>query len=224
MALVVGNGEVGSAVAAVLGCEAVDITSVGEPVDHLHICFPYSVDFLAEVDRYRDLFTPDLLVIHSTVPVGTSAKLDAIHSPVRGRHPDLEEALRVFVKFFAGPRAEDAATYWPGPTRIVGQQATTEAGKLWELLHYGLVIAAQKEMAAWCTQVGADPDIAYREFAETYNAGYATLGDHQFKRPVIEPTDGPIGGHCIIANAAHIDHPLARLLEELNDQWRLPCQ
>lgn len=220
MNLVIGAGEVGKAVAEVLVCAARDIDHHEPfPVDVLHICFPWSEDFAAQVEKYQDIYEPLVTAVHSTVPVGTCRALDACHSPVRGRHPHLAEGLRAFVKFFAGKGAHEAAEAWPGPVEVVADPETTEAGKLWELLSYGLQIAIQKEMYAWCVERCADPDIAYRLFAETYNSGYQQLGHPEFTRPIITPTPGRIGGHCVTQNTRHIDHPLAGLLLYLNDEW-----
>lgn len=220
MNLVIGAGEVGSALAEVLGCEARDIGNHAPlEVEVLHVCFPWTPDFAEQVGRYQDIYAPQVTVIHSTVPVGTSRALDACHSPVRGRHPHLVDGFRTFVKFFAGKGAHEASDMWPGPVEVAADPETTEAGKLWELLAYGLQIAVQKEMHAWCIERGADPDLAYRQFAETYNTGYQQLGHPEFTRPIITPTPGPIGGHCITRNAEHIDHPLADLLLALNDAW-----
>lgn len=220
MNLVIGAGEVGSAVAEVLGCEARDVSGhQTERVGTLHICFPYSDDFTKQVNGYRACYQPEIVVIHSTVPVGTSRNLDACHSPVRGRHPHLAESLTTFTKFFAGKGATEAAAAWPGPVEEVPDPETTEAGKLWELLQFGLAVAQQKEMYRWCEANGADPDIAYRAFAESYNRGYQAMGEPHVTRPVIHPQPGRIGGHCVTRNAALIDHPFADLLLELDAQW-----
>jgi hypothetical protein len=221
--LVVGAGEVGRAIAEVLDCEARDVDGHrDEKVGTLHIAFGWSDSFVAAVIGYRDRYRPDLVVIHSTVPVGTSRRLDAVHSPVRGRHPHLADSLRTFVKFVAGPGADNAAEQMNDhgvDTVVVPDQETTEAGKLWELLMFGLAVAQQKEMYRWCEERGADPAIAYAQFAETYNDGYERLGLPQLRRRIITPTAGQIGGHCVIPMSELVDHELAELLLKLNASW-----
>lgn len=221
--LVLGAGEVGRALAEVLDCEARDVDGHSdEQVGTLHIAFGWSDAFDTAVAGYRDTYRPARVVVHSTVPVGTCRRLGVVHSPVRGRHPHLAESLRAFTKFVAGDGNRLAAEQMQAcgiPTVEVPDQETTEAGKLWELLMFGLAVAQQKEMYRWCEERGADPDIAYTLFAETYNAGYERLGLPQLRRRIITPTQGQIGGHCVIPMSELIDHDLAELLLKLNASW-----
>ncbi len=202
--LVIGCGEVGSAVAALLGADSCDL---GKPApcdkyDVVHICFPYSERFCEAVASYRQQFSPSLVVIHSTVPVGTSRKCDAVHSPVRGKHPHLLESLRVFVKYFGGELAEEAAALFPQcKVHCVSQQETTEMLKLWDTTIYGVNIALEKTIYEACQQMGVDFDVVYRHAGETYNAGYAAMGNPEFCKYVLKHFDGPIGGHCVTNNA-----------------------
>src|SRR5690606_40778498 len=50
------------------------------------------------VQRYAAEHGAELVVVHSTVPVGTCDANGWVHSPVRGRHPNLVGGLRKFVK------------------------------------------------------------------------------------------------------------------------------
>lgn len=228
MQVVLGMGEVGTAVAEVLhhqyGVIPVDVDSkeVPEHTHALHVCYPWSDKFMDITRDYIEEYNPEVTVIHSTVPVGTSSALGACHSPIRGRHPHLTESLLTFVKFFGGENANKAAKIFyhcDVPVETVEKAETTEAGKLWELLMYGLAIAQQKEMYDWCEKNGADPSVAYKRFTETYNDGYIELGLPNVARPIIEQMPGKIGGHCIIENAPLIDNDFAELLLQLNENW-----
>lgn len=227
--LVAGMGEVGRAVYDLLseqydvGFKDLNHHSGATSTNYLHVCFPYGSGFETAVRSYIDQYTPQVTVVHSTVPVGTCADLNVCHSPVRGKHPHLVESLKTFVKFFGGVCAQDAAQEFARcgvTTTVVDSSNTTEAGKLWELLMYGLAIAQQKEMYRWCQEHGADPDVAYQDFARTYNEGYAALGEERFVRPIISNESGPIGGHCIIQNSPMINHPLSAMLRHLNNRYR----
>lgn len=216
--VVLGGGQVGTAIAQVLQTRHEvylrDIEPSGPPkAQVLHICFPWSEGFKDAVQDYVFSYDPDLVIVHSTVPVGTCASIGAVHSPVRGRHPFLAEGIRTFVKFFGGPRAVDAAAFFQYcgvEVRCVPRAEDTEAGKLWELVQYGLQIVVEKQMWAWCQKYGLDFDTVYTEFALTYNRGYEALGEAQFRRPIITHVPGPIGGHCVLQNARHLEHPLAK--------------
>lgn len=224
--LVVGAGEVGRAIAAVLRdrheVAIRDLEPITVPsVDVMHVCFPWSAGFEAAVRGYVDEHGPRLVVIHSTVPVGTSRRLGAVHSPVTGRHPNLEPSVRAFTKFFGGERAEDAARLFLAcgvPVRVVADPETTEAGKLWQTLQHGWLVAIQKEAYRFMRDAGADPDVAYREMNRAYNAGYAAIGE-PWVLPVLRDMPGPIGGHCVVPNARITGSDLADALVELNEGW-----
>src|SRR5690348_8438572 len=111
--LVIGNGEVGSALREILAADIMDLNFQqlsSDRYEFLHICFPYKdSSFLSAVKTYQDRFGPRLTIIHSTVPVGTTSRLDAVHSPIRGVHPFMTQGIRTFVKYFGGPKAAAAA-------------------------------------------------------------------------------------------------------------------
>lgn len=219
--VVIGAGQVGRAIAEVLGCEAVDIDGHAGTADVIHVCFPYTDDFAAAVLDYQATYQPSFTVIHSTVPVGTSRRLGAVHSPVTGKHPDLAVSVRTFVKFFGGERAEEAAAPFAAVgvrTECYPDAETTETGKLWATLQYGWLIAIEKEMRRFSENHGADPDIAYRRFNEVYNEGYAALGlPHRL--PILQHMPGRIGGHCVIPNARFTPAYIARLLVRMDASW-----
>jgi len=221
--VVIGAGQVGSAIAQVLATRHPvhlrDVTMSGPTrADVLHVCFPHSVGFESDVASYRRDYDPDLVIIHSTVPIGTSEALDAVHSPVRGRHPLLAQSLRAFVKFFGGPRAAEAAAFFSYcgiDVRCVPDARTTEAAKLWEVAQYGLQIVVEKQIHAFCDRRDIDFDVVYTEFARTYNLGYQSLGEAHFTRPVLTHIPGPIGGHCVVPVSGMLEHMLAELVVRL---------
>lgn len=202
--LVIGCGEVGSAVAELLGSDRCDLDrpAPSDRYDVVHVCFPHSEGFVEYVASYQEQYQPDLTVIHSTVPLGTSRKCGAVHSPVRGKHPHLLESLRTFTKYFGGERANEAAALFSQcDCYCVPDQETTEALKLWDTTIYGVNIALEKFIYDWCKQTGVDYDVVYRHAGETYNAAYAAMGFPQFSKYVLKHMDGPCGGHCVSSNA-----------------------
>lgn len=221
--VVVGAGQVGRAIAEVLGdVDLVDTEGPQRRADVLHICFPWTPSFEPDVRAHRRKSKSKLTIIHSTVPVGTSRRLQAVHSPVTGRHPRLTESIRVFPKFFGGPRAADAAALFRAVdilTIEVPEAETTEAGKLWQTLQFGWLVALQKEAYRFCEAVGAEPAVAYDLFNAVYNTGYKALGE-TWHLPLLEDVPGPIGGHCIVPNLDMTPGKLAEWLGELNQTWR----
>jgi len=215
--LVIGMGEVGRALAQFLDCLGRDITprdsGQTDIPDTIHIAFPWSSTFVEEVLVYERLYSPNLVIVHSTIPVGTCDPHGWVHSPVRGRHPDLVYALRMFTKPFGGPRAREVS--WPSSdVSFYPRARDTEAGKLWELAQFGLQVRITQAIYEWCEKNNVDPEIAYRMFAYEYNQGYKGIGDSRFARPVLDYVPGDIGGHCVSQNMAFLDHTIARVVEE----------
>ena len=219
--VVIGAGEVGTAVAAVLArahqVTLRDIEPVTAKADVLDICIPWSERFVEYVHDYVKQHKPSLVVVHSTVPTGTCDEHGWVHSPIRGRHPHLEEGVSTFVKHFGGVRAAEAAKSWAlaGVTTAEHDRARdTEAGKLWELAQYGVQIQVEKAIHEWCEAHDVDFDVAYTAMAHSYNDGFQALGESRFTRPVLEHVPGPIGGHCVLQNSHLIDHELTRVVRE----------
>lgn len=218
--VVLGAGEVGTAVAEVLASSSTVVLRDIEPVEVrarvLHVCIPWQSGFVSSVETAADLHGVDLVIVHSTVPVGTCDPRMWVHSPVRGRHPNLTESLRTFTKHFGGVRASDAAKLWASisKTAVHDRAAETEAGKLWELAQFGVQVRITQTIHAWCHERGLDPDVVYRQMAETYNDGYAALGEHRFIRPVLDYIPGRIGGHCVTENSYLLDHPISEIVRE----------
>jgi hypothetical protein len=202
--LVVGLGQIGSAVQSILGCEGVDKElSEAKHYDVIHVAIPYNEAFDANMRQFIDLYTPDLIVVHSTVAPGTCEKFGAVHSPARGRHPNLEPGIRTFTKFFGGPRALEAAQLFADKgidVFITEKSITTELGKLFDTEQYREAIVVQRQIKKLCDMYGADFDVVYTAFNKTYNEGYEALGEPQFKKYVLAHMEGPIGGHCVNPN------------------------
>lgn len=204
--LVIGLGQIGFAIAKVLECDGIDKDQEAPQKSYkfLHICIPYSDDFVKIVKAYQELYTPDYTIIHSTVPLGTSRKCDATHSPCRGVHPKLEEGIRTFIKYFGGVDAYVCSLVFQEKgvtTYHTENQEDTEALKLWDTTQYGKMIMLEKEIYEWCKVNKVDFDLVYTKANEHYNEGYMKLGRHEVVRPYLKHMDGPIGGHCVLPNA-----------------------
>lgn len=205
--LIVGYGEVGKALHEVLG-EAVYTDPVfgttwdGNHVDVVHISIPYNDKFNEVVEQYKKI--GDLVIVHSSVPVGTCDALEVVHSPIRGVHPHLAEGIRTFVKYFGGKGAIDAALSFLGKGvnfRTFPLAKTTEALKLWDTTQYGRLIMLEREIHDWCEKNGVNFDLIYTMANEDYNDGYTKLGMKNVVRPYLKHMPGEIGGHCVLPNA-----------------------
>lgn len=208
--LVIGAGEVGMALLKILRKNyTVDVYdtngayTIKDSYDILHICFPYSENFVPQVLKYQEKFLPKFTVIHSTVPLGTSAKCGAIHSPIRGLHPNLESGIRTFVKFLGGHDASGVADYFRRAglkVFLFDKSETTEAMKLLDTEYYRVNIEFAHRVKRYCDSNGLNFHEVYTLANQTYNEGYTALGHPEFVRPVLQPIMGPISGHCVMPN------------------------
>lgn len=235
--LIVGAGEVGQGLFEVLNAAyrgRVFIRDI-EPgidnpktVDFLHITFPYSDKFVENVRKYRRQYGKPVVIIHSSVPVGTTESIgkDAVHSPIRGKHPDLAGGIRTFVKFFGGHDpdvVQDVEQYFARAgvrTMILSSPEATELGKLMETSQYGWFIVLAKEIKKLCDQHGLSFNEVYTIQNMTYNEGYSRLGLDHFLRPVLTPVGGPIGGHCVRENSDLVDSTVTKLIKDFNDKYK----
>ncbi len=231
LAIIVGNGEIGSALAEVLGpyhdLKVVDIVRNTTPrtagCDFMHICFPYETvagDFVGEVRRYARAYKPQVIVIHSTVKPGTSRQCGATHSPVVGIHPYLAESLRTFKKMIGGPSAGRVARHFMAAgmrVQLYPEPEITEWMKVLSTTYYGLQISWAQHVNEIAERENI-PFSAWREWTADYNEGYAALGRPEYVRPTIQPVKGPIGGHCCLPNLGLLRHddPFAELISRLS--------
>lgn len=183
-------------------------------LDILNVCVPY-VDYNQFQNIVVPVFKdhdPEMIVIHSTVGIGTTEKLSenypVVHSPVRGVHPDLYGGLMSFVKYVGYENKRKLVAYFIGKhfekfgmsVELVDGSRNTEAGKLWSTSQYGFNIIIEKHIHEFCEAHDLDFDVVYKGFNETYNSGYADLGKRKYQKYVLDHVPGEISGHCVVPN------------------------
>lgn len=236
-----GYGEVGKAVHGLyrkrkkykVFLKDLDRNEFPKDLDLLHVCIPYNQDFIELVTQnIHDHAKDALVMIHSTVAVGTTKKIAehykfTVHSPVRGVHPNLLKGLKTFIKYVG---SEDAGAGRISTEHLedLGVQAmavyksgTTELLKLLDTTYYGLAIAFHDYAAKLCEQLGLNFDVVMTHANNSYNAGYYQLGKPEVLRPILYPPEGPIGGHCVVPNAKILkeifgEHPLIKAILDLS--------
>lgn len=184
-------------------------------VDIMNVCIPYSRSFINIVKSYVDKYAPSIIVIHSTVPVGTTLAVQRVtyvpsaHSPIRGTHPALYRGLTQFVKFI-GPacgtnnawRVDEHFRKLGLRTYMAKDSTTTEAAKLQETSGYGVWLHWTYETYMQAKALGANYD-DIEQFVRTTN--------DYVPRPVLyPPKDGKIGGHCVVPNAKLLQKQLKK--------------
>lgn len=214
---ILGNGQIGQAIGKFYRSK-VKIKDLNRDdglvgVDVLHVCIPYNENFMAIVEREISQINPKITIIHSTVAPGTTKALaekfsgNVVHSPARGVHPNLYKGIKTFVKYIgadnknAGMVAKKHLQSLGIKTKLLTSSVATELGKILDTTYYGICIAWHGEMKKVCDMLGADFNEAVTDFNKTYNEGYKKLAMSNVVRPVLQPPQGYIGGHCVVPNA-----------------------
>lgn len=235
--VIIGNGEVGSALNEVLSpayqvyLKDLDDKDIPEKPLTLHICLNYATlgrDKWFEISRgYIKHFKPRLIDVCSTVPPGTTKELrgDACHSTTRGLHPNLAEGLKSIAKHIGGPAAPHLDRFYRGAgiKCVTHRKAvTTEVAHLAHLVDYGIQIMSADLRNRICRQFNVDYLEAVTRYTETHNAGFSAMDMPSKLRMNLTPPGGRIGGHCVTAAAGLIretgfDHALLQRLENYNN-------
>lgn len=212
--LIVGFGEIGQAVYELINKSdstlTYDIKDNDYPhhtVDILHICFPYSEDFVPEVMKYIKHFKPVHICIWSTVPIGTTKQVKgAIHSPVEGRHPKLYQSLKN-MRRWVGFNDDSEATFFKQyfkdlylAPRMVSSSDFTEALKLLSTTEYGINIEFARYKQKVAKGIGMDYRLT-KKWNRDYNHLYHNLGMDWAQKYILDYPEGPKGGHCVTPNA-----------------------
>ncbi len=176
-------------------------------LDTMHICLPCKNqdEFATQVGSYAKQFKPNLLIINSTVPPGTTKKIQQVctcliaHSPVRGVHKSPEHMkweLKRWTKYIGGAdtkASEAACKHFERMGLKVKKLKSckeTELAKLFETTYRAWMIACFQEMHRISRAFEVDFDDVVDFLEDT----------HRFRldRPIMFP--GFIGGHCLIPN------------------------
>lgn len=193
-----------------------------ELVDLMHISFPYFEGFVEEVKRYQAKYKPNYTVIHSTVPIGTSRKCGAVHSPVVGLHPFLEESLHTFTKFLGGSDASEVANYFRRANikvYLCDTQEDTELLKIQSTTFYATCIEFNKEMKELCDKQKT-PFSLWTLWTDNYNKGYQKLGYEEYSRPKLVPIMKKQGGHCTLSNLKLIESKFSNFIDSIKESFK----
>lgn len=217
ISLVVGKGQIGSAVTEVIKRSdkvyTFDLKDQEMPkvknIDILHVCFPCDDQdkFVEYVNQYIETYKPMHVVIWATVPIGTTKLIrGAVHSPVEGVHPKLSLSIKAMVRWIGANDIGEAdffVRYFRALyliPRKVDSSDFTEALKLLSTTEYGVNI----EFARYKRQVADKLDMPYeltKLWNEDYNRLYRNIGIDWAKKYVLDAPEGSKGGHCVTPNA-----------------------
>ena len=205
--LIIGYGEVGKGIHQVIkDADVLDTGSSLKPSESqyeaLLVAIPYTKTFVENVKAYQKKFKVKTTIIFSTVPIGTSRKCNAVHSPVQGKHPRLGDSMKLFKRFIGGkdPLAEKFLKKYFKNITILDKPEFTEFLKLRSTSLYGVNLVFGRYTNEVCEDLGMDYDYV-NEFDLAYNELYRDLGMSYFQRYLFTPVKGKILGHCVVPNA-----------------------
>ena len=190
----------------------------------LHVCTPFTKNFIHNVILLYKKFNPKSIVIHSTISPNTTKQLQeklpipVIYSATRGVHKRMLYDLKRYTKFFAvepnAPNAKWAVSVYSKTlkqcgvtTKKMSNPITLELAKIvCDTSYYGWLI----NYAQLSNMIALEHKVDYDEMWSFADEIHKFLGN----RPKMFP--GFIAGHCIIPNLDLINDNTLNLIKEIN--------
>ena len=197
------------------------------PTSLLHIAIPVTSKFDSDVIQLYKKFKPDCIVIHSTIPPGTTERLQKklsspiIYSATRGVHKRMLRDIKRYTKFFAisnsAPKKQWAAKTFSKKMKNSGiktkQMSKPETLELAKIL-------CDTSYLGWLINYSQITNVIAKNFGVNYDEMW-TFSDEIHKilgnRPKMYP--GYIGGHCVIPNLELINNKTLNLIKEMNTSY-----
>ena len=193
----------------------------------LHICIPFSKRFSKDVVLLCKKFSPEGIVIHSTISPHTTERLQAvlsvpiIYSATRGVHKRMLKDLKRYTKFFAieknAPKKNWVISAYKNLMKKCGVKVkqmsspiTLELAKIiCDTSYYGWLI----NFAQLSNMIVIKNHVNYDEMWSFADEIHKILGN----RPKMFP--GFIGGHCVIPNLELIQSEKLDLIKKINNDY-----
>jgi hypothetical protein len=191
----------------------------------LHICIPFSKNFIANATSLFFKFQPKCIVIHSTLSPNTTKQLQkklpvpVIYSATRGIHKRMIHDFKRYTKFFAiesnAPRKNWAIKSYVEQmkkckikTKQMSTPLTLELSKIVvDTSYYGWLI----NYAQLSNMIAMKHGVDFDEMWSFSDEIHKFLGN----RPKMYP--GFIGGHCVIPNLELINDEQFWQIDKLNN-------
>ena len=193
----------------------------------LHICIPFSKNFLFQVKSLRKKFNPEIIVIHSTLSPYTTQKLQSslsipiIYSATRGVHKQMISDIKKYTKFYAleknAPKKKWASETYSSllkkcgiKSKKISDPITLELAKIVvDTSYYGWLI----NYAQLSNMIAKEHGVNFDEMWSFADEIHKNLGN----RPKMYP--GFIGGHCVIPNLDLIKEDSLYQIDKINNMY-----
>ena len=194
----------------------------------LHIAIPVSQKFDANVISLFKKFTPECIVIHSTISPGTTERLQKrlsipiIYSATRGVHKNMLKDLKRYTKFFVissrAPKKQWAVSTYSRKmkecgikTKKMSKPETLELAKIiCDTTYLGWLV----NYAQLSNMIAIEHGVDYDEMWLFSDEIHKFLGN----RPKMFP--GFIGGHCVIPNIDLLHNQTLELIKKFNNSYK----
>ena len=193
----------------------------------LHIAIPVTQKFITNVIALFKKFSPECIVIHSTISPGTTEYLQKkmsipiIYSATRGVHKSMLRDLKRYTKFFVissnAPKKQWAASTYSKKMKSCGiktqKMSKPETSELAKIICDTSYLGWLINYAQISNTLAQNYKVNYDEMWEFSDEIHKFLGN----RPKMYP--GFIGGHCVIPNLDLIHNHTLDLIQKLNTQY-----
>ena len=198
-----------------------------EQTEFAHICIPFSKKFDNIVMNIVKKYKPKAVVIHSTISLGTTEKLQrklnipVIYSATRGIHKRMINDIKRYTKFYSvykwAPKSKWASQKFSSrmkkaglKTKKMSNPLTLELAKIVvDTSYYGWLITYSQ----LSNMIAIKNKVNYDEMWSFADEIHKILGN----RPKMFP--GFIGGHCVIPNLDLISDKTLNLIKEINSDY-----
>ena len=197
------------------------------PTTFLHIAIPVSKNFNSNVVSLYKKFSPECIVIHSTLGPGTTERIQkklsipVIYSATRGVHKSMLRDLKRYTKFFAisskAPKKKWAASLYSKKMAICGIR--TQKMSKPETLELAKIVCDTSYLG-WLINYSQISNMIANNYGVNYDEMWLFSDEiHKFlgNRPKMYP--GYIGGHCVIPNLELIHNDTLDLIKNMNDSY-----
>lgn len=230
--MVIGVGEVGGGLSQlfkecgrdVCGYDLDPKRCFGNPeeIDLMHICIPFTSNFVDAVREYFHEWKPRGVVVHSTVKPGTTRLLhnslpggNVVYSPIRGVHTRMLFGLKRYTKFYSSYPGTDEGLFrecFKGDCGLRIERFSTpfalETAKIViDSSYYGWMIVYGQLVDKLCMMY----DLEYDEVWKFADEIHGFLGN----RPKVYVDPKGIGGHCVLPNLDLVEDFLPELKDTI---------
>jgi len=193
----------------------------------LHICIPFSKNFLFQVKSLRKKFNPEIIVIHSTISPYTTKKFQSelqipiIYSATRGVHSRMISDMKKYTKFYAleknAPKKKWALETY---SRLL-KKCGIKSKKMSEPITLELAkIVVDTSYYGWLINYAQLSNMIAKKYKANYDEMWSFSDEiHKFlgNRPKMFP--GFIGGHCVIPNLDLIKEDSLYQIDKINNMY-----